>query len=169
MCFIQNQYKGNHRGGWPKAATFVLTLNREDALAPNTAHVLRLNTKICPVFTKLPGIPMAAQVFLWLSRWPCPASKLPGIPIAAQVFLGGLARIPEKKFCPRQRSCLGQVASSKKVGFLRKSSAPGSEAARDKWLLQKKSRPGPATITYHAANTQPTRGQQTANTHPGQP
>ena len=64
-------------------------------------------------------------------------------------------------FCPRQRSCPGQVASSKKVGFLRKkvlpeaaklpgtsgffekvvflikSSAPGSEAARDKWLLQK--------------------------------
>ena len=92
----------------------------------------------------------------------------------------------ENKFCPRQRSCPGQVVSSKKnvdflekvlpqaaklpgtsgffkksqfsaqssapgseaaqdkwllpqkVGLLRKHSAPGSEAARDKWLLQKK-------------------------------
>ena len=62
------------------------------------------------------------------------------------------SRISEKKYCPRQRSCPRHVASSKKVGFLRKSSAPGlfkkslnseessapgSEAARDKWLLQK--------------------------------
>ena len=30
------------------------------------------------------------------------------------------------------------MACSEEVGFLRKSSAPGSEAARDKWLLQKK-------------------------------
>ena len=68
-----------------------------------------------------------------------------------------------KKFCPRQRSCPGQVASyrkfgflekhlpqaaklpgtsglfKKKVDFLEKSSAPGSEAARDKWCLQNKS------------------------------
>ena len=67
----------------------------------------------------------------------------------------------EKEFCPRQRSCPGQVASSTKKnsflpkvlpqaaklsgtsGFFKKksvsakSSAPGSEAARDKWLLQK--------------------------------
>ena len=34
----------------------------------------------------------------------------------------------EKKFCRRQRSCPGQVAGSKKVRFLRNSSAPGSEA-----------------------------------------
>ena len=76
MCFVQSQSKGNHRGGaaegrpplwWrPKAATFVLALNRAhvralntahvlrlnkaDVLALNKAHVLRLNTKICPVF-----------------------------------------------------------------------------------------------------------------------
>ena len=54
--------------GWrPKAATFVLALNKAhvlalntahvlrlnkaDVLALNKAHVLRLNTKICPVFT----------------------------------------------------------------------------------------------------------------------
>ena len=68
-----------------------------------------------------------------------------------------------EKLCPRRRSCPGQVACSKKshilrnnsapgsevardkslvqkkkVGILRKSSAPGSEAARDKWLAQKK-------------------------------
>ena len=43
-----------------------------------------------------------------------------------------------KKFSPRQRSCPGQVASSKKIDFLG-SSAPGSEAAWDKWLLQKTS------------------------------
>ena len=63
-----------------------------------------------------------------------------------------------EKFCPRQRSCPGQVASSKRHDFLeevlpqaaklpgtsglfkkkyllRNSSAPGSEAARDKWLV----------------------------------
>ena len=33
----------------------------------------------CPD-SKLPGIPIAGQVFLWVPRWGCPASKLPGIP-----------------------------------------------------------------------------------------
>ena len=47
-------------------------------------------------------------------------------------------RFSGKKFCPRQRSCLGQVASYIKNRFL-ESSAPGSEAARDKWCVQKKS------------------------------
>ena len=67
MCFFQSQYKGNHRGGRPKAATFVLALNKAHVLALNTAHglrlnkadvlalpkahVLRLNTNICPVST----------------------------------------------------------------------------------------------------------------------
>ena len=41
-----------------------------------------------------------------------------------------------QKFCPRQRSCPGHVASSKSR-LSGKSSAPGSEAARDKWFLQK--------------------------------
>ncbi len=76
MCFAQSQYKGNHKGGaaegrpplWrrPKAASFVLALNKAhvlalntahvlrlnkaDVLALNKAHVLRLNNKICPVF-----------------------------------------------------------------------------------------------------------------------
>ena len=63
------------------------------------------------------------------------AAKLPGT--------SGLSKkkrpIFETKFCPRQRSCLGQVACSKKGHVSRKSSAPGSEAARDKWSLQKKS------------------------------
>ena len=75
MCFVQSQYKGNHKGGRPsaapplsrrpKAASFVLALNKAQALALNTAHVLRLNkaddlalnkghvlrlnNKICPV------------------------------------------------------------------------------------------------------------------------
>ena len=63
----QSHYEGNHRGGRPKAATFVLVLNKAhvlalntahvlrlsnpDVLALNKAHVLRLNTKICPAFT----------------------------------------------------------------------------------------------------------------------
>ena len=41
------------------------------------------------------------------------------------------------KFCPRQRSCPEQVASSIKKQLSANSSAPGSEAAQDKWLLQK--------------------------------
>ena len=41
-------------------------------------------------------------------------------------------------FCPRQRSCPGQVVSSKNRYFLpRKGSAPGSAAAPDKWRVQK--------------------------------
>ena len=76
MCLVQSQYKGNHRGlrpkaaplWWrPKAAAFVLALNKAHVLALNTAHVLRLNkadvlalikahvlrlnAKIWPVFT----------------------------------------------------------------------------------------------------------------------
>ena len=43
----------------------------------------------------------------------------------------------EKQFYPRQRSCLGQVPCSRKIRFLRESSPPGSEAARDKWLVKK--------------------------------
>ena len=39
-----------------------------------------------------------------------------------------------EKLCPRQRICPGQVASSKQKSiFWKKSSAPGSEAVRDKW------------------------------------
>ena len=65
MSFVQTQYKGNHRGGQLKAATFVLALNKAHVLALSTAHVLRLNkadilalskvhvlrlsTKMCPV------------------------------------------------------------------------------------------------------------------------
>ena len=45
----------------------------------------------------------------------------------------------KKKFCPRQRSCPWQVVCSKKL-FLRKSPAPGSEAAQDKWFVQQKVR-----------------------------
>ena len=60
------------------------------------------------------------------------AAKLPGTSglFKKTQFFG-------KKFCPRQRSCPGQVACSKKT-YVEKSSAPGSEAARDKWLVQKK-------------------------------
>ena len=43
----------------------------------------------------------------------------------------------DKQFCAKQRSCPGRVAWSKKGRFLRNSSAPGSEAARDKCLVQK--------------------------------
>ena len=43
-----------------------------------------------------------------------------------------------KRFCPRQRSCPGQVASSKKKTISGRSSAPGSAAAPDKWLGRKK-------------------------------
>ena len=77
MCFVQSQNKSKPQRGtdegrpplwWrPKAATFVLALNKAhvlalntahvlrlskaDVLAPNRAHVLRLNIEICPVFT----------------------------------------------------------------------------------------------------------------------
>ena len=47
------------------------------------------------------------------------------------------SQIFRKKFCPGQRSCPGQVASSKGSQFSARSSAPGSEAARDTWLLIK--------------------------------
>ena len=55
MCSIQNQYKGNHKGGRAaegRAATFVmaaegrpfvLALNRAHVLAVSTTHVLRLS------------------------------------------------------------------------------------------------------------------------------
>ena len=43
-----------------------------------------------------------------------------------------------KKICLRQRSCPGQVVSSKKQIFWKKSSVPGSEAAQDKWYLLQK-------------------------------
>ena len=62
MCFAQSQYKGHHKRGRPKAASFVLALNKAhvlflnsarvlrltkaDVLALNKAHVLRLNNKI---------------------------------------------------------------------------------------------------------------------------
>ena len=83
------------------------------------------------------------------------ATKLPG----RSGFFKNIGFL-RKKFCPRQRNCPGQVVSSKKIRFLIKSSAPGSEAARDKWLLQKKS--AQAGNNYiprgqHAANTRPTR------------
>ena len=60
------------------------------------------------------------------------AAKLPGTS-------GFFKKNPifENKFCPRQQGCLGHVVSSRKSPFSAKSSAPGSEAARDKWLLQK--------------------------------
>ena len=71
VCFAQSQYKGNHKGGRPKAAppfvvpakglhlcigseqstcpsslnaAHVLRLNKADVLALNMAHVLRLNS-----------------------------------------------------------------------------------------------------------------------------
>ena len=43
----------------------------------------------------------------------------------------------EKKFCPRQRSCPGQAVCSEKSSNFEKKSATGSEAARDKWFVQK--------------------------------
>ena len=60
------------------------------------------------------------------------AAKLPG---TSGLFKNN--HVLRKKFCPRQRSCPGHVACLKKVIFKR-SPAPGSEAARDKWLIQKK-------------------------------
>ena len=53
---------------------------------------------------------------------------------------GSFKKKSGKMFCIRQRSCPGQVASSKTKRFPGRSSAPGSEAARDKWLVQKKNR-----------------------------
>ena len=45
----------------------------------------------------------------------------------------------EKKFCPRQRSCLEQVVCSRtNLNFEENSSATGSAAALDKLLVQKK-------------------------------
>ena len=43
MCFVQSQHKGNHKRWRPKAAAFVLALNKAHVLALNTAQVLRLN------------------------------------------------------------------------------------------------------------------------------
>ena len=90
--------------------------------------------KVLPQAAKLPG----TNGFFKKNRFPGKvlpqAAKLPGT--------SGLLRnknpVSEKTFCPRQRSCPGQVACLKKIRFLRKSSAPGSEVARVKWLVQKK-------------------------------
>ena len=57
-----------------------------------------------------------------------------------QVVSSKKSMIFEKKFCPRQRRCPGQVACSQKNRFLRRSPAAGSEAARDKLPVQKKFR-----------------------------
>ena len=46
--------------------------------------------------------------------------------------------IAEKKVLPQAAKLPRTSGVFKKLGFLRKSSAPGSEAAQDKWLVQKK-------------------------------
>ena len=65
-------------------------------------------------------------------------SSAPGSEAAPGKWLVQTNLIYEKKFCPQQRSCPGQVACSKPNQILKESSAPGSEAALDKWLVQKK-------------------------------
>ena len=91
--------------------------------------------KVLPQAAKLPGTSGFFQKKSFFEKKICPRQRsCPGqgaCPKKNTFF--------KKKFCRRQRSCPGQVASSKKVRFLRGTSAPGSEAARDKWFLQKKS------------------------------
>ena len=62
------------------------------------------------------------------------AAKLPGTS-------GSFKKSPisEKKSAPGSEAARDKWLVQKDVGLLRKSSAPGSEAARDKWLVQKKS------------------------------
>ena len=89
--------------------------------------------KFCPRKRSCPGQVASSKKINCLPKVLPQAAKLPGT--------SGFSRkklIFWKKFCPRQRSCPGQAASSKKSKCSAKSSAPGSEAARDKWLLQKK-------------------------------
>ena len=78
-----------------------------------------------------------------LSRFPtfCSANRAPRLSDNAcfeivDVILETIRFL--ENICHWQRNCPGQVASSKKIGFLGKSSAPGSAAAPDKWLGREK-------------------------------
>ena len=90
--------------------------------------------KFCPRQRSCPGQVGCSKTSSTFERKFYPRQRsCPGQVACSKNLISG------KKFYPRQRSCPGQVASSTKVGFLKRSSAPGSEAARDKWLLQNKS------------------------------
>ena len=90
---------------------------------------------VLPQDSKLPG---TSDLFKKTSRF-FRTSSAPGSEAARDKWLVQKNKSYfEKKFCPGQRSCPGQVACSRKKHVLRNSSAPGSEAARDKWLVQKK-------------------------------
>ena len=99
-----------------------------------------LETKSLPQAAQLPGTSgfFKKKMIFWAKI--CPRHRsCPGQ--VARSRTSGLfkkSQILDKKFCPRQRSCPGQVVSSKKTQFSGKSSAAGSEAARDKLLLIKK-------------------------------
>ena len=93
----------------------------------------RFSGKVLPQTAKLPGTSgfFKNKSIFWKKF--CPRQRsCPGQVASSK------KSIYWQKFCPRQRSCLGQVARSKEVGFLRRSPAPGSEAAGDKWLVPKK-------------------------------
>ena len=120
---------------------------------------VRFLRKVLPQAAKMPGTSGSFKNKVdFLEKALPQAAKLP----RTSGFFKNEIDFLEKKFCPWQRSCPGQVVSSKKVDFLEKvlpqaeelprtsgffkkktfsgkESAPGSEAARDKWLLLQKS------------------------------
>ena len=102
---------------------------RDKWLLQKKSHILR--KKFCPMQRSCPGQVVFSKKKSDFEKNLPQAAKLPRT--------SGLFKQNEKKFCPRQRSCPGQVVCSKKSHVLRKSSAPGSEAALDKWPLQKES------------------------------
>ena len=53
MCFVQSQYKGNHKGGRPKAASFVLAVNTGAGLSVETQDMCLVESQdICLVETQ---------------------------------------------------------------------------------------------------------------------
>ena len=89
--------------------------------------------KVLPQAAKLPGTSDLFKKSPHFEKNICPRQRsCPGQVVSSK------KKIFWKKFCPRQRSCPGQVASSSQSSFSGKRSAPGSEVARDKWFLNKK-------------------------------
>ena len=125
------------------------------AKLPGTSGFLRKKLifwkKFCPRQRSCPGQVACSKKTYFLRNVLPQAAKLPGT--------SGLLKkesVFENKLCPRQRSCPGQVACSKKSHVFKTSSAPGSEAARDKLLvkknvrlLRKSSAPRPAQRARH--------------------
>ena len=78
------------------------------------------------------GVKGRGEGVVWVGEplWASDSVKRKGVPEFLKVHFGGISDV---LFCAQESQNL------LKARFLRKSSAPGSEPARDKWLVQGKS------------------------------